>query len=94
MTFHSNNDVVILKENSEWLRYVFWVAAFGMCFLVVNIINAPVLDYGKLYGSVAGVLLLGFCGFVLKIRRVTVDPVRRVVCCGTECTDIIRCILR
>jgi hypothetical protein len=79
MTFHGHNDVVVLKENSEWLRYVFWGAAFGMCFLVVNIINAPDLDYGKLYGSVAGALLLGFCGFVLKIRRITIDPVKRIV---------------
>lgn len=78
MTFHSNN-VVVLKENSEWLRYVFWGAAFGMCFLVVNIISAPDVDYGKLYGSLMGSVLLGFSGFVLKTRRVIAEPVRREV---------------
>jgi hypothetical protein len=79
MTFHSNSDVVVLKENSEWLRYVFWGAAFGMCFLVVTIINAPNLEYGKLYGSLTGLMLLGFSGFVLKTRRITVDPVKQEI---------------
>jgi hypothetical protein len=73
----SNNDVLVLKEGPERLGYFFWRAAIGMCVLVFAIIRLPVIDYGKFYGSVAGAALLGFCGFVLKIRRVTADPVGR-----------------
>lgn len=69
----------VLQENSEWLRYVFLSGAVGMCFLVAHIINAPVLEGFKLYGSIMGVLLLGFCGFGLKVRRVTVDPVNQEI---------------
>jgi hypothetical protein len=50
-----------------------------MCFLVVTIINAPNLEYGKLYGSTMGTVLLGLSGFVLKTRRVTADPVKREI---------------
>lgn len=77
MASYRKNEVLILKENSEWLRYFFWGAVLGMCFLAASVIRAPEIDFGRLYGSAAGAALLGFCGFALRVRRVTADPAKR-----------------
>ncbi len=66
-----------MRENGEWLRYVFWGAAIGMGFLVVSAINSPVRDVGKIAGSAMAVLFFGFSGFVLRTRRIVIDPLRR-----------------
>jgi len=67
---------MILRENSEWLRYVLWGCAIGCCFLVAGAVRAPETDAGKMIGAVMGVLLFGFSGFVFKTRKIEIDPVR------------------
>lgn len=79
MTRNKGDQAFILQEGSEWLRYAFWSCAIGMGLLAANAINAPVRDIGKIVGSMLGVLLLGFSGFVLRIRSIVVDPSSRVV---------------
>jgi hypothetical protein len=79
MTTPRTDQALVLRENSEWLRYVLWGAAIGMCFLVVSAINSPVRDVGKIIASALGVLLLGFSGFALRNRRIVVDPSSREV---------------
>ena len=68
-----------LRENSEWLRYVLWACAIGLCFLTVNFINAPILDFGKIIGSVMGVFLFGLSGFVFQTHKTRIDPLRREI---------------
>ena len=79
MTPNENGEPLVLRENGEWLRYVFWGAAIGMYFLALSAINSPVRDVGKIIGSALGVLLFGFSGFVLRSRRILVDPSKREV---------------
>jgi len=67
------------RENSEWLRYVFWACAIGLCFLTLDFINEPVIDLWKTIGAVMGVLLFGFSGFVFKTHKTIVDPSRREI---------------
>ena len=74
MTKHGDDQAFILQENSGWLRYVLWGCAIGFCVLAVSVINAPVRDVGKVIGSVMGVLLFGFSGYVIRTRHITVDP--------------------
>ncbi|MBI5149409.1 MAG: hypothetical protein HZA28_01380 [Candidatus Omnitrophica bacterium] len=69
----------VLRENNEWLRYVFWGAAIGMGFLVVSAVNSPVRDVVKIIGSVMGVFLFGFSGFVFQTHKTIVDPSRREI---------------
>jgi hypothetical protein len=63
-----------LRENSEWLRYVLWACAIGLCFLAASFISAPVHDFGKIIGSVMGVFLFGFSGFVFKHTKQQLTP--------------------
>jgi hypothetical protein len=70
---------MILRENNEWLRYIFWACAIGLCVLFVNAINAPVRDTGKILGTLSGVLLFGFSGLVYRSRKVKIDPHRRKI---------------
>jgi hypothetical protein len=67
------NNILLLRENSAWLRYVFWLAALGMAVLAVQFMRASPVEWFKLYGTVAGTALFIFSGFVLKLRRVWVD---------------------
>ncbi len=69
----------VMRENAVWLRYALWGIAIGLGFLVVSAINSPVRDVGKIIGGTVGVLLFGFSGFVLQVRRIVIDPVRREV---------------
>lgn len=68
-----------LRENSDWLRYVFWACALGLCFLTVALIKAPVIEFGKILGSVFGVLLFGVSGFVFQTHETKIDPLRREI---------------
>jgi hypothetical protein len=79
MARHKYDQPFILRENSEWLRYVMWSAAIGIGLLLASAINSPERDVGKIIGSAAGVLLLGFSGFVFRTRHIKIDPVRRVI---------------
>lgn len=79
MTKHGDDQAFILQENSGWLRYVLWGCAIGFCVLAVSVINAPVRDVGKVIGSVMGVLLFGFSGYVIRTRHITVDPLSQKV---------------
>jgi len=69
----------VLRENSEWLRYVLWACAVGLGILAANAIAAPVRDTGKIIGSLLGVLLFGFSGFVFRTRYVMADPITRMI---------------
>lgn len=69
----------MLHENSGWLRYVLWGVAIGMSVLMVNTVNAPDREVGKMIGIAAGILLTGFSGFVLQTRTIVIDPLRREV---------------
>ena len=79
MTAHKGSEAVILRENSEWLRYVFWASATGLGILAIQAINADDRDFGKIIGSSLSVLLLGFSGFVFKTRLVAANPTRREI---------------
>lgn len=79
MAMDKNGPALVLRENGEWLRYVFWGAAVGMGLLAVHAIGSPVRDFGKIIGSALGILLFGFSGCVLQIRRIAIDPLRREV---------------
>jgi hypothetical protein len=46
---------------------------------MVNAVNAPVREVGKIIGIAAGILLTGFSGFVLQTRTIVIDPLRREV---------------
>lgn len=70
---------LVLKENSGWLRYVFWGAAIGMFFLAIGAFNAPVPDVQKAVLSLLGVALLGFSGFALPVRCTVIDSSQRKV---------------
>lgn len=78
MTPHQN-ETFVLRESGEWFRYVLWGAAVGMGVLTVSAVNSPVREVGKIVGGAMGVLLFGFSGFVLQVRRIVIDPLRREV---------------
>jgi hypothetical protein len=69
--------ILLLRENSAWLHYVFWLAALGMAVLAVQFMRASPIEWLKLYGTVAGTALFAFSGFVFKLRRVWVDETVR-----------------
>ncbi|MBI4938437.1 MAG: hypothetical protein HY846_09545 [Nitrosomonadales bacterium] len=73
MTALRNGQALILRENGEWLRYALWGAAIGMGLLAASAVNSPDRDVGKIFGSAVGILFFGFCGFVLKSRRIVFD---------------------
>jgi hypothetical protein len=73
-----------LRENREWLRYVFWGGAIGMGFLLANATRVTPHDLGKIIGSAAGVLLLSFSGFVFQTQRVVIDPLTRRIAITTK----------
>lgn len=77
MKVHSRSKTLVLRENAEWLRGVFWLSALGMGTLLVSFFSAAERDMGKIIGSALGVLLFGFSGFVLQTRRIVIDPLRR-----------------
>lgn len=79
MTVRRNGQALVLRENGEWLRYVLWGVAIGMGFLAASTISSPDRDVGKIFGSLMGVLFFGFCGFVLKSRRIVFDPASREI---------------
>jgi len=68
-----------LRENSEWFRYVLWACAIGLSFLTANFLSTPVIDFGKVIGCVAGIILFGFSGFVFQTHKIKVDPLRRII---------------
>lgn len=68
---------LVFRDNSEWLRWVLLAGAVGMCVLVVNGVMGDERDTGKIIGGTLGALLLGFSGYVLQVRHVVLDPVRR-----------------
>jgi len=95
MRMNITSDPLVLRENSGWLRYALWAAAVGMSFLAFGAFNAPIRDVEKIIESGLGVLLLAFSGFMLPIRRIVVDPLRRVVTITSkrfrrETTDAMR----
>jgi hypothetical protein len=70
---------MILRENGEWLRYVLWAGAVGLCFVTAAALGAPERDLGKVIGGVLGVLLFAFSGWVYQTHIVEVDTLRREV---------------
>ena len=79
MKLYHRNENLIWHENPVWLRYMLWAAAIGMLVLAVGAFNAPARDIEKIIESTLGVVLLGFCGFVLPSRTIVVDPTHRIV---------------
>lgn len=79
MTAHQGSKEVILRENSEWLRYVFWAGAIGLGILAIQAINADDRDFGKIIGSSLGALFFGFSGFVFRTRLIAANPTRRKI---------------
>jgi len=70
---------LVFRDNSNWLRYVLLGCAAGMCALVLNALMGAERDIGKIIGGTLGALLLGFSGYVLQVRRLVVDPLRREI---------------
>lgn len=65
---------MIIRENSEWLRYVFWCCALGLGLLAVQIATSPDRDTSKIITCILGSILFGFSGFVLKTHKAVFDP--------------------
>ncbi|MBH0191101.1 MAG: hypothetical protein HP492_04905 [Nitrospira sp.] len=70
---------LVFQDNSEWLRYVLLAGSVGMCVLVFNSFTEAERDIGTIIGGTLGALLLGFSGYVIQVRRLVIDPVRREV---------------
>lgn len=70
---------LVVRDNAEWLRYVFFCGAAGMVFLLANLLSAAQADAGKLLGAAIGAALFAFCGWVLPVRRVVIDPAARQI---------------
>lgn len=64
---------MIIRENREWLRYLFWFGAAGLSWLAIHNAISPDHDTSKIIASILGTLLLVFCGFVFKTHRVIFD---------------------
>lgn len=75
----SASRALVLRENGEWLRYVLWGCAVGMGWLLAGAITSVRRDPWMIYAGVTGMLLFAFSGFVIRTRRVVIDPVRREV---------------
>lgn len=75
----AEKEIIFLKENSEWLRYVLWAGAIGLGVVAFQAFNTENRDYGKIIGSTLGVLLMGFSGFVFKTRQIKLDPTQRLI---------------
>ena len=78
-THRKNDGALVLRKNGGWLRYLFWGAAIGMCFVVAAALASPVRDWVKIIASALGVLFFDFCGFALQVRRITIDPSTREI---------------
>ncbi len=70
---------MIIRENREWLRYVFWACALGLSFLTIQSAISPGHDIGKIVGSILGALLFGFSGFVFKTHKVVFDQLQHKI---------------
>lgn len=68
-----------IRENSNWLRYVFWCCALGLAMLAIQNAVSSDHDTGKIIGSILGALLFGFSGFVFKTHKVVFDLHRRTI---------------
>ena len=68
-----------IRDNANWLRYVFWCCALGFALLAIH--NAVSSDHHtrKTIGSILGALLFGFSGFVFKTHKVVFDLHRRTI---------------
>lgn len=64
---------MIIRENREWLRYVFWFGAAGLAWLAVQNVISLYQDTGKIIGSTLGALLFGFSGFAFKTHKAVFD---------------------
>lgn len=64
---------MIIRENQEWLRYVFWFGAAGLAWLAIRNFISPDQDAGKIIAPILGTLLFGFCNFVFKTHKVVFD---------------------
>lgn len=67
------------RENSPWLRWVFFAGSLGMGILLYRALAADEPDFVRAACIAAGVLLLGFSGVVVQERRIVVDPARRSI---------------
>lgn len=70
---------MIIRENSEWLRYLFWCIAIGLSILAIQHVTSPEQDTGKIVASFLGVALFGFSGFVFKTHKVIFDPAQKKI---------------
>lgn len=68
-----------IRENGEWLRYVFWFGAIGLALLALQHAAAPERDTGKIIGSILGSLLFGFSAYVFKTHKVVFDQHRKTI---------------
>lgn len=70
---------MIIRENANWLRYVFWCCALGLALLGIQTTSSPDPDIGKIIGSTLGTLLFGFAGFVFTTHTVVLDPIQKQI---------------
>jgi len=73
------SEPLVFSDNSEWLRYALLCCAVGMGTLAIDNLVGEVRDLGKIIGGTLGVLLFGFSGYLLQVRRLVVDPLRREI---------------
>lgn len=70
---------MIIRENANWLRYVFWCCALGLALLVIQNALSSDQDTGKIIGSILGALLFGLSGLVFKTHKVVFDLHRKTI---------------
>lgn len=70
---------MIIRENAEWLRYVFWFGALGLALIAYQNTTAPDPDAVKIIASILGALLCGFSGVVFKTHKAIFDPSRKQI---------------
>lgn len=70
---------MIIRENGEWLRYVFWCVAIGLAVSAIQHAASPEQDAGRIVASFLGVVLFGFSGFVFKTHKVTFNSAQKKI---------------
>lgn len=68
---------MIIRENANWLRFVFWCCALGLALLGIQSASSPDPAIDKVIGSLLGALLFGFAGFVFTTHKVVLDPLQK-----------------
>ncbi|HEX4974345.1 MAG TPA: hypothetical protein VFV48_00520 [Pseudomonadales bacterium] len=68
-----------IRENGEWLRFLFWCCAIGLALLAIQNTTSANRDFTKIIASILGVLLFGFSALTFKTHKVVIDCGRKTI---------------